>query len=158
MMKTWAVYAQCYEWIFLSILICLKSYLGIFKDAKYTWQTQFGNILQTRAILVAILTCHHCTTHLFLVQSGVTITRQILRKQKFADWVSSRIAASRWKAFWKADIPLKARSLWYRLLHGRLHCQVSTSRFSSLNGARRCVWCINIDEDLQHLFIQCPQR
>lgn len=104
------------------------------------------------------LTCHHCTTHLFLVQSSVIITQQILREQKFADWVSPPIAASRWRAFWQADIRLEARSLWYRLLHGRLHCQVSTSHFSSLNGTRRCVWCVNIDEDLQHLFIQYPQK
>ncbi|CDH61037.1 hypothetical protein RO3G_01611 [Lichtheimia corymbifera JMRC:FSU:9682] len=64
-----------------------------------------------------------------------------------------------WKTFWKLPIPHKARTPWWRLLldtistRSKLH-RLQPEKFPS----RECVICKAGDEDLYHMFVDCPYK
>ncbi|ORZ06416.1 hypothetical protein BCR42DRAFT_472695, partial [Absidia repens] len=60
-----------------------------------------------------------------------------------------------WQRFWHQPMDLDARSLWYRLLHGKLYCQKLWSRFQP-SSSSTCLFCSHANEDLHHLFLSCP--
>ncbi|KAI8332372.1 hypothetical protein BC941DRAFT_340157, partial [Chlamydoabsidia padenii] len=66
-----------------------------------------------------------------------------------------RLPPSCWKAFWSKPQHLSARTIWCRLLLGKLYCQASMSRFNP-SISRLCKFCLTEEESLGHLFVTCP--
>lgn len=67
------------------------------------------------------------------------------------------LSPSGWKAFWSKPLHLSARTIWYRLLLGKLHCQSSRSRFDQ-SQSRSCKLCFAEEESVDHLFVTCPSK
>lgn len=70
-----------------------------------------------------------------------------------------RLPSKSWTLFWTLPIPLKAFTVWWRLLHGflptksRLHSLSPSTFLSPL-----CPHCQTTEEDDFHFFVGCPQK
>ncbi|CAO3588560.1 unnamed protein product [Absidia cylindrospora] len=62
-----------------------------------------------------------------------------------------------WKKFWIQPQHLHARTLWYRLILGKLYSQPSLAWIRPLSPAS-CLFCTGPLEDLPHLFVTCPLK
>jgi hypothetical protein len=60
-----------------------------------------------------------------------------------------------WSFFWTLPIALEARSLWFRLLYGKVYSRVLISSFD-VSVSPFCQLCGLEREDNLHLFITCP--
>ncbi|ORE05498.1 hypothetical protein BCV72DRAFT_330845 [Rhizopus microsporus var. microsporus] len=55
-------------------------------------------------------------------------------------------------------MPLEASSLWFRLVHGKLHCQRTITKLSSRSQSEYCIFCLVSTEGLHRLFVLCPKK
>jgi len=62
-----------------------------------------------------------------------------------------------WKKLWSLSISPEARSLWYRIIHHKVHCMKSIAMFR-LDASDKCPFCNNLVETIQHLLIECPTK
>ncbi|CAO3588961.1 unnamed protein product [Absidia cylindrospora] len=62
-----------------------------------------------------------------------------------------------WHTFWQHPQHLYARTLWYRLLLGKLYCQRSLAHFRP-STTPLCLFCSESPEDLQHMFVTCTSK
>jgi hypothetical protein len=67
------------------------------------------------------------------------------------------LSPAKWKRFWTTDMHLICRTLWYRLLIGKLYCADTLSRSSSARPPG-CQFCPSVSESLGHLFVSCPAK
>ncbi|KAG1459414.1 hypothetical protein G6F55_004775 [Rhizopus delemar] len=62
-----------------------------------------------------------------------------------------------WARFWSLRMFPEARSLCFRFLYGKLHCQLTIVRFN-LDVSSACKLCQTPREDIHHLVISCPYK
>ncbi|SAL96034.1 hypothetical protein, partial, partial [Absidia glauca] len=67
------------------------------------------------------------------------------------------LSPQKWKRFWTTDMHLICRTLWYRLLIGKLYCADTLSR-SMPASPPGCHFCSSGSESLVHLFVSCPSK
>ncbi|EIE78403.1 hypothetical protein RO3G_03107 [Rhizopus delemar RA 99-880] len=94
------------------------------------------------------------SSYWYLFDSKVFRLNQLssLLPLSFSTWSSQK-----WQQFWSLKIAPEARSLWYRFLYNKLHCQVTVSRFDS-QVTDMCNFCQDTPEDLRHLFVDCHKK
>ncbi|KAI8645761.1 hypothetical protein BD408DRAFT_326733, partial [Parasitella parasitica] len=65
-----------------------------------------------------------------------------------------------WKWVWKIPMPLSARTVWYRSIHGKIPSRSLLHRLMpQTHTSSHCTLCLDpAVEDLQHLFFLCPQK
>ncbi|KAI8329153.1 hypothetical protein BC941DRAFT_363075, partial [Chlamydoabsidia padenii] len=59
-----------------------------------------------------------------------------------------------WKLFWHHQLQPQGRTLWYRLILGKLYSNETLSKFG--DQASSCNLCFSPNESIQHLFVSCP--
>ncbi|KAF8945848.1 hypothetical protein BGZ46_005951, partial [Entomortierella lignicola] len=63
-----------------------------------------------------------------------------------------------WKSFWKAHIPHRARTIWWRALHGKLATAQLRVGTWHLDESTSCRICNHPTEDIPHMLFLCPTK
>ena len=69
----------------------------------------------------------------------------------------STVSTDCWKSFWSTPMLPECRSLWFRVLYNKIHCQKSIALFRpEVNAA--CSFCSAPSESTEHLLVRCPAK
>lgn len=78
---------------------------------------------------------------------------------------SSPLGAAKWKQFWALEIPLPARNIWFRILHGKVTtCQLLHQKLPSdfLPSCRHCCSAQSVApppiETVENFLFSCPHK
>ncbi|KAG1141760.1 hypothetical protein G6F37_002808 [Rhizopus arrhizus] len=67
------------------------------------------------------------------------------------------LSSLNWTRFWPLKVLPEARTLCFRFIYGKLHCQNSVTRFNpDVSGV--CRFCLVPNEDINHMLIFCPAK
>ncbi|KAG1142775.1 hypothetical protein G6F37_007348 [Rhizopus arrhizus] len=96
---------------------------------------------------------------LFSVKMSTASLRSALLPHYSLPVFSPTISRRQWYMFWKEDIPLKARDVWYRLLHNKLPCRSTLhSTLPSFFVDPVCQICSTIAESSTHFVYSCHHK
>ncbi|GAN06991.1 conserved hypothetical protein [Mucor ambiguus] len=65
---------------------------------------------------------------------------------------------SKWKTFWSLRIPLNARNIWFRVLHGKIATRELLQRRLKVPPAPTCSICRSSMETTEHFLFACPVK
>ncbi|KAG1137584.1 hypothetical protein G6F37_011126 [Rhizopus arrhizus] len=98
-------------------------------------------------------------TELVSVYTSNSQFRQSLHPEITAPRFKHNISSLSWLAFWKADIPLRSRDIWFRLLHGKISCQETLHQvFPSVFTSTICPICHQESDSVIHFIYACPAK
>ncbi|KAI9349965.1 hypothetical protein BD770DRAFT_394783 [Pilaira anomala] len=67
------------------------------------------------------------------------------------------LSPTKWTRFWRYSIHVKARTIWFRLLHNRIpHSSLLHHRFPARFTSSLCLRCQTEPDSLYHFFFSCP--
>lgn len=81
--------------------------------------------------------------------------QQVYRLLPFSPVVAFSPAS--WSYFWNLPIAPESRTLWYRLVHGKIRYKLAVSLFDDSVSPICSLCCLDI-EDQFHLFVTCPYK
>ncbi|KAG2193471.1 hypothetical protein INT46_002383 [Mucor plumbeus] len=72
----------------------------------------------------------------------------------------STLFSSKWKSFWKLQIPLNARNTWYRILHKKITTKKKLYLYIPSDYSDKCSLCPahHQIENTEHFLISCPLK
>ena len=76
--------------------------------------------------------------------------------QPAPDEINRHGSTAQWSRFWKANIPHKARTIWWRALQGKIATGALRSRIWRQQQSPECPICQHPVEDQDHFFFLCP--
>ncbi|KAI8985421.1 hypothetical protein BDB01DRAFT_721211, partial [Pilobolus umbonatus] len=62
-----------------------------------------------------------------------------------------------WHPFWALINTPESRSLWYRIIHGKVYCQKSIA-LCRTDTSDQCPFCHHVVETIPHLLFECPTK
>jgi hypothetical protein len=69
------------------------------------------------------------------------------------------ISAKQWSRFWKGDVPLKSRDVWYRIIYNKLSCRQNLHRLLPTSFTDLlCPLCSSAVEDPLHFVLTCHYK
>ncbi|KAG0740106.1 hypothetical protein G6F57_012523 [Rhizopus arrhizus] len=93
------------------------------------------------------------------VHTSTSQFRQSIHPQITAPKFKHDISSSSWLAFWKNDIPLRSRDIWFRLLHAKISCQETLHQvFPSVFTSTICPICHQEPDSVTHFVYACPAK
>ena len=75
----------------------------------------------------------------------------------FFKHIHSALLPTTWRFFWSLPLAPECRSMWYRIINHKFHCQESISRFLP-EVSQSCSFCDAPTETKQHLLVECPVK